>query len=305
MLWVATTASYVGIVPGYLEDIPEEGGLIPLDLNYMWLESMKVTLNATFCSAKVIVIKGVSCNDLPKRNYTSANSETSSHDYALPGSRIDFNISEYLITSQHGIVHVWITPDIDSYEKLVFQTKDEEHKHYYYCSDHKQNQSDPLQCISVDSATEVHYDVKKPGYYFYLLANSTDRSAIYKNESHIQWCYNYVTCDLNAIMEKYSNDSYDIPCRSEEDHSHGILVNHTKVVIPHSFADLSTSFCTLLQLDCSGSGGFSPVTVTNLRYRRDLIVLMFIVYLAAVSFSSVLVLMIMVAHGKCIKHSLL
>lgn len=304
-LWISCTIVYITVTPDHLSDIKllvtEEGGVIPMDLNSMWLESIEVTFDITFCSGNVTVISGTSCSSLPKMQYNSSNQDNSSNFYALPGSQIDIHISEELIHENHDLVHVWITPDLDSHSKLVLQTEKDSKSHNLVCADHDGNLPDPLKCFPAKNGTDiVRYEITRAGYYLFLLTNSEDTRGIYKDPSYVQWYYNYVTYDLGAIWKSYpQNSTYDIPHTSTDANGIHVKVNHTQVQIPHAFADFITDSCTLLQLSCQGSGGSTPVTVTDSKYRKDLLVLMLIVYISVVvSFITLFTVLWCLAHKR-------
>ena len=295
---------YVTVAPEYLRDIkllvPEEGGVIPLDLNSKWLESLEVTFNIAFCSGNVTVIGGTSCSSLAKTRFNSSNEVTSSHFYALPGSRIDIHLSEDIVSENNDLVHVWITPDLETRKRLVLQTDEDSTSHDFDCADHDDNLQDPLVCFPVRNETDIHYEITRGGYYFFLLTNSDDTIGIYKNPLHVHWYYSYVTFDLDATWKIHpENSSYSIPHTSTDANGIHVKVNHTEVQIPHAFADLITESCTLLQLTCPNSGGASSVAVTNLKFRRDLLGLMFIVYIAIVFLiAAILTVLFCLFHKK-------
>ncbi len=261
---------------------------------------MKVSLTVPPFSGNVYVIKGVSCSRLPTTHYTSSNLDNSSLFYALPGSTIDISISEDLVRYEHGLLHIWITPDVESFENLNIQTGNG--KYSYDCANHQEADSDTLKCFPVDHETTIHYNVTKPGYYHFLLTNRTDTSGILKNDSLVQWHYNYTICDLESIREKYSISNYSIPDNGQQD-AHGKEVDSTQVQIPHGFADFHTDYCALLELVCDTDCLPAYVKVTESQYRKDMIILIFIIYiLATVVISFVLALSILVACTRQIKH---
>ena len=209
------------------------------------------------------VIEGNNCSNLP--TFTESNSncqkdiKQNTNTYALNSSSINVTTIEI---DRPTPPHVWITGTEDARKRLSSSLGD------FQCSNYNppnpKSDSD-IYCFPLTNHTSEHFLVSKPGFY-HARTDPTSGKGI-----NISW-----SCELKnynfTTIKKMAKSIFT----SQRDS------NMVRATVSHSFN--FTRSCALLNYNCS-AGCDTTISISHVKHRWDIVVIIFIIYLCCVVLS--------------------
>ena len=233
--------------------------------NLQLFESVTVAFTShnsdCLCDGQVAVIEGDNCSNLPTftKSYPDCQThitQTNINVYALKNSSINFTAVEIDRTS-----HVWITGTEDARQQLSPGD--------LLCSSYPldpESDSD-IYCFTLwPNHTSEHFLVSKPGFYHARTYSTSGKGIV------IDWSCELKNYNFTAI-KKMAN-VFTSQWAS----------NMVTATVSHSFN--FTRSCALLNYNCdTGDCGTYTISISHVKHRWDIVVLIFIIYFCCVVLS--------------------